>query len=85
MTKKQMMALKPGDIVIEKSTGDEFEFVDLVVMRDIIPSGKNFDFVNPRKVLRVNLIPGFAYEKTYRGDLHYYFSHTRMAVKEAAK
>ena len=85
MTKKQMMALKPGDIVVEKTTGDEFEFVDLAVVRDIIPSGGKFDMVNPRKMLRTNLIPGFDYTKQYRGGLNYYFSHTRMAVKEAAK
>ena len=85
MTKKQMMALKPGDIVVEKSTGDEFEFVDLAVVRDIIPSGGRFEFATPRQMLRTKLIPGFDYTKQYRGAMNYYFTHTRMTVKEATE
>lgn len=85
MTKKQMIALKPGTIVIEKSSGDEFEFVDLAVVHDIIPSGDRFDMVNARQMLRTKFISGFDYAVKREAGLNYYFSHTRMGVKEETK
>lgn len=85
MTKKQMMALKPGDIVVEKTTGDEFVFDGVAKICDILPNGESFHFHNHRQELRVKLIPGFEYTKKYRGGYKYYFSHKRMAVKEATE
>lgn len=82
MTKKQMMTLKPGDIVVEKSTGDEFVFDGLATVCDILPNGGSYHFHNRRQELRVKLIPNYEYTKQYRGGYEYYFGHKRMAVKE---
>ena len=83
MTKKQMEALKPGDIVVEKATGDQFKFVNLAEVKDVKFLPGRVDFTNPRKELAVELIPGFEYSrKMYPGGKHFYFKHTQMAVKE---
>lgn len=86
MTKKQMMALKPGDIVVEKDTGDQFRFVRLVNVSDIKMVDGRACFVNPRQELCVELIPDFKYaRKRVTSGGYFYFSHKRMAVKEAVK
>ena len=84
MTKKQMMALKPGDIVEEKTTGDQFKVVKLVDVRSMVETkdGK-YAFVDPRKEIAVELIPGFDYSRRYDTSGPYFlFSHQRMKVKE---
>ena len=83
MTKKQMEALKPGDIVIEKETGDQFKFLHLVSISDMVRNGSKFDFANVRKELAVGLIPGFAYaRRRVTNGPYFVFSHKKMAVKE---
>lgn len=83
MTKKQMEALKPGDIVVEKSTGDEFVFDGIATICDILSNGGRFHFHNRRQELRVKLIPGFRYSKRYvTNGSGFYFSHKKMMLKE---
>ena len=83
MTKKQMEALKPGDIVVEKETGDQFKFLHLVSISDMVQNGSKFDFVNARKELAVGLIPGFEYaRRRVTSGPYFVFSHKKMAVKE---
>lgn len=86
MTKKQMMALKPGDIVVDKDTGDQFEFVQLAKICDIVPKGGEFKFQNERQEIGAKLIPGFKYSRRYvTNGPYFYFSHKRMTLKEAVK
>lgn len=84
MTKTQMMALKPGDIVVDKDTGDQFEFVQLAKICDIVPKDGGFKFQNERHEIGAKLIPGFEYSKRYvTNGPYFYFGHKRMALKEA--
>ena len=86
MTKMQMMSLKPGDIVVDKDTGDQFRVVKLVDVNDIVPKNGGFAFVNPRKEIGAELIPGFEYAKRYvTNGPYFYFSHKKMAVLEGSK
>lgn len=86
MTKKQMMSLKPGDIVVDKDTGDQFKVVQLVEVKRGVYSDGEFRFIDPHKEIAAELIPGFEYAKRYvTNGPYFYFSHKRMAVKEEEK
>lgn len=86
MTKKQMMALKPGDIVVEKTSGDEFVVVELPEVRNMVQKGGKFEFINPHYEIGAALIPGFEYSRRYvTNGPYFYFTHTRMKVKEDTK
>lgn len=86
MTKKQMMALKPGDIVVDKDTGDQFKVVALVDVRPGVYTDGYFRFEDAHKEIGAELIPGFKYSKRYvTNGPYFYFKHKRMALKEAVK
>lgn len=83
MTKKQMMSLKPGDIVVDKANGDEFKVVRMLEIKDIVPKSGKFEFVNARTEIAAELIPGFKYSRPHITNGPYFvFSHKKMAVKE---
>lgn len=83
MTKKQMMALKPGDIVVEKESGDVFRFLRRVEVVTILLKADSHDLVNPRTEIVVEPIPGLKYERTWGYQSQLYFRHGRLALKEA--
>lgn len=86
MTKEQMMALKPGDIIVDKNTGDQFKFVKLTEVPNIVPKNGGLDLAHIWQEIAVEQIPGFQYAKRYVTYGPYcYFSHKRMALKGAEK
>ena len=84
MTKKQMMSLKPGDIVVEKESGDEFRFLRLVEVKTLVMKSDSHDWVNPRMEIVVEPIPGRKYERTWGYQSQLYFRHPRLLLKGVA-
>lgn len=84
MTKKQMMSLEPGDIVIHKESGDEFRFLRRVEVATLLLKSDGHDLVNPRTEIVVEPIPGRKYERTWGYQSQLYFRHNRLEMKGAA-
>ena len=84
MTKKQMMSLQPGDIVVEKESGDEFRFLRLVEVATLLLKADSHDLVNPRTEIVVEPIPGQKYERTWGYQSQIYFRQGRLLLKEVA-
>jgi len=84
MTKKQMMALKPGDIVVEKESGDEFRFLRRVEVATLLLKADSHDLVNPRTEIVVEPLPGRKYERSWGYQSQLYFRHNRLEMKGAA-
>lgn len=84
MTKKQMMALKPGDIVVEKESGDEFRFLRRVEVATLLLKADSHDLVNPRTEIVVEPINGLKYERSWGYQSQLYFRHNRLVLKEAS-
>ena len=84
MTKRQMMDLKPGDVVVEKESGDEFRFLRLVEVATLIFKENGHDLVNPRMEIVVEPIPGKKYERTWGYQSQLYFRNKRLTLKEVA-
>lgn len=82
MTKNQMMALEPGDIVVEKESGDEFRFLRRVEVATLVFTDTGHDLVNPRLEVVVEPIPGRKYERSWGYQSQLYFRHIRLTLKE---
>lgn len=84
MTKKQMMAMEPGDIVVEKESGDEFRFLRRVEVATLLLKADSHDLVNPRTEIVVEPLPGRKYERSWGYQSQLYFRHNRLERKGAA-
>lgn len=84
MTKKQMMSLQPGDIVVEKESGDEFRFLRRVEVATMLLKADSHELVNPRTEIVVEPLPGRKYERSWGYQSQLYFRHNRLEMKGAA-
>ena len=84
MTKKEMLQLKRGDIVVHKSTGDQFCFNNLVKVSDIRldVSDGGFKFEHERMELACRKIEGIEYNADWRTSGGFFvFPHKKMERK----
>lgn len=85
MKKSQMTKLKPGDILVDKETGDEFVFVRLA---DVV-AFKVFENLYKKDGMHTEIvakqIKGRKYKYSYGSNPEVYFRHTRLKMKENAR
>ena len=83
MTKAQAAALKPGDIVVEKSTGDQFLFLKLMDVTPMELKNGDFGFGSTKTELAVELIPSFEYaRRRVTNGPFFLFDYKKMMLKE---
>lgn len=82
MKKCQMKKLKPGEILVDKETGDEFIFVRLAEVVSLKVFEDLYKKDNTHTEIVVRQIRGWKYKYSYGCHPEVYFRHTRLKLKE---
>ena len=82
MKKSQMLRLKPGEILVDKETGDEFVFVRLAEVVSLKVFEDLYKNDNKHTEIVAKQIRGRKYKYSYGSNPEVYFRHTRLMLKE---